>query len=401
MDARALPVGTLVHRRYRILKVLGAGGFGVTYQVEDLKEGGIAAMKEYFPLDMAYRKVGQIQVLPKVGCEENFQRFRDRFLEEAKLIYRYRGHPNIIHVTHLFYENETAYYVMEFIRGHDLGKLLEQNGQRLSWERLRPIFSQAVRALAEVHSTGVIHCDISPDNIFILAGGQVKLIDFGAAKSVAAGDTSIVLLKRGYAPPEQYSAEGRMGPWTDVYALAVTLYRAFAGRLPPASQDRLTEDRTVWPSQLGIMPPSPQWEQALRRAMALRPDQRYQDVTSFWNELTQSMPRSYAPMVVCRRGYFAQQHFLIRGETRFGTDAQNCQVVFPAGTEGVGRVHMRIWSDPKGLMVMDMGSGLPSVILTAGGQIRLTPGLVYPLQAGAEVVLGPRGEQRFCAAESR
>ncbi|MBE6925139.1 MAG: hypothetical protein E7466_07905 [Ruminococcaceae bacterium] len=399
MSSRGLSAGTVIHRRYQIQRTLGEGGFGVTYLVTDLKERTTMAMKEYFPMDMAHRRPGSLELIPANGQEDNFQRFRTRFLEEAKTIYRFRGHPNIVGVTHLFYENNTAYYVMEFIKGKDLGKVLEQQGQRVSWQFLRPIIGQVVSALAQVHRNGLIHCDISPDNIFTLDNGQVKLIDFGAAKNVAKGVSSVILLKRGYAPPEQLGTNGKLGPWTDVYALAVTVYRCLTGQLPPSAENRLASDRTVWPSQMGIATPSPQWEQALRKAMALRPEQRYQSVEQFWQALNGApvpqpfstpapQPSLSGPVLTGRTGIYTGRQIPIRGEVVFGTDNRCCQVVFPVGTPGVGATHLRIWFQGNRLMVADMGSGLSTQLLSGNlGQV-LRPGLAYTLPANAVLVLG-------------
>lgn len=295
MSTRALSPGTVVHRRYRVERVLGEGGFGVTYMVTDMRENRISAMKEYFPLEIADRRPGSMEVVPRQGSQDIYHRFKDRFLEEAQTIYNYSGHPNIISVYHLFNnENGTAYYVMEYINGVDLGKLLTQHGQQMDWETLRPIVAQVVSALMKVHASGVIHCDISPDNIFILNNGQAKLIDFGAAKNVVKEKSSIMLLKRGFAPPEQMSANGKLGPWTDIYALAVTVYRAITGQMPPDSQERLTSDETRWPSEMGLPIPGAYWEQALRRGMALRVEDRFQTAAEFWTALTGGYTQPYS-----------------------------------------------------------------------------------------------------------
>ena len=147
MSTRALGLGTLVHARYRVERVLGEGGFGVTYQVTDLKENRIAAMKEYMPADIALRRPYGNEVQPKPEYVEAYQKFRDKFLEEARIIYRFRGHPNIIDVNHLFYDNNTAYYVMEYINGKDLDRHLKDRGGRLSWKELQPIMGQVANAL--------------------------------------------------------------------------------------------------------------------------------------------------------------------------------------------------------------------------------------------------------------
>ena len=295
MSTRALSPGTVVHRRYRVERVLGEGGFGVTYMVTDMRENRISAMKEYFPLEIADRRPGSMEIVPRQGSQDIYNRFKDSFLQEAQTIYNYSGHPNIISVYHLFNnENGTAYYVMEYINGVDLGKFLTQNGQRVDWETLKPIVAQIVSALIKVHASGVIHCDISPDNIFILNGGQAKLIDFGAAKNVVKEKSSIMLLKRGFAPPEQMTANGKLGAWTDIYALAVTVYRAVTGVMPPAAEDRLKNDDTRWPSELGIPIPGPYWEQALRRGMALRVEDRFQTAADFWNALSGGYTQPYS-----------------------------------------------------------------------------------------------------------
>ena len=400
---RSLPLGTVVHNRYRITEVLGSGGFGVTYKVTDMKENVVSAMKEYFPADIARRQKGTAAVLPNEGSEDQFVRFRDRFLEEARVIYQFRGHPNIVRVLHLFYENNTAYYVMEYVRGTDLEKLLSKNGNRLPWSALRPIISQVATALSVVHKNGLVHCDISPDNIFILDGGQVKLIDFGAVKNVHRAKSSIVFLKRGYAPPEQLFAEQPLSAKTDIYALGVTVYRAITGTLPPNSSDRLTNDTTVWPSEMGIGIPSHEWELSLKRAMALSPNDRFSDVNEFWRNISsETKAESYAPtqpavFLYGTAGIFQGRSFPVTSEVIFGTDPTRVNVSFPKGTPGVSRVHMKLFSDGGSLCVIDMGSTYGTYI---DGK-RLTPGCAYPLSPSSVLYLGDGQTFRAVYPESR
>jgi len=402
MSTRALELGTLVHARYRVERVLGEGGFGVTYQVSDLKENRIAAMKEYMPADIAYRRKHGKEVQPKSDSAAAYQAFRDKFLDEARTIYRFRGHPNIIDVNHLFYDNNTAYYVMEYIDGKDLDKYLKERGGRLSWQELKPIMAQVAAALQAVHNGNTVHCDISPDNIFFLDGGQVKLIDFGAAKSVLGGNSTMVLLKRGFAPPEQMRAGGNIGPWSDIYAMAVTIYRAYTGKMPPTAEDRMISDQTVWPSQMGIPAPSPQWENVLRKAMSLHWEERYHDVSVFWQELSECEEETWNEpdltdtwgdghtwnnqqlLLEGLQGLYAGVQLLMQDPLVIGTDWNRCNLQYPPKTPGVSRVHVKIWEENGAAYAMDAGSTYGTWI----GERKMAPGLVYPLQRGAVIGFG-------------
>ena len=277
----------------------------------------------------------------------------------------------------------------------DLGKHLTRGSQRMSWDALKPIMDQVVSALKEVHSSGMIHCDISPDNIYVLKGGQVKLIDFGAAKSVLHGKSSIMMLKRGFAPPEQLSASGKLGPWTDVYALAVTIYRSITGRMPQSAEDRLLNDKTLWPSEMGIEIPCTNWETVLKKAMSLRIEDRYQTVADFWMDLTCSRsqenwsspppkPGFNTPVLECVNGYFVGKRIPVLEEMLVGRDPAKCTLVFPPRAPGISSVHMRLWSANGMIMAMDMGSRNGTWL---DGQ-RMTPGLVYTVKPGSVLFLG-------------
>lgn len=400
MSKRALSPGTVIRNRYRIEKVLGEGGFGVTYKVRDYKENRISALKEYFPMEIAYRNPGALQVNPVPGNEKSYERFRQDFINEAQTIYNFQNHPNIVSVYHLFTENNAAYYAMEFVEGNDLGNYLAQHGRRLSWEELRPIIAQTVTALRAVHRKGVIHCDISPDNIFVMKGGQVKLIDFGAAKRTMNAQSSVVLLKRGYAPLEQMSANGQIGPWTDIYALAVTIYLAVTGDLPPSAENRVVNDSTVWPTARGFSEPFPGWENVLRTAMEVRHEKRFQNVEEFWYALSGGHPIPEAPITLTQpvvlegtRGFYAGRRLAIREECMLGVDAGKCAVSYPIGTPGVSRVHLRLWPQNGKLMLMDMGSTYGTWL---NGN-KMARGLVYVLDAGSTVFFGD--DQEFRAVE--
>ena len=447
MSKRELSPGTVVHKRYRIDKVLGSGGFGVTYKVYDLKDNCPAAMKEYMPLDAAYRPTGTQEVRPvSESKRKQYEKFRQQFLDEAQTIYKFRGHPNIVEVRHLFYENNTAYYVMEYIEGMDLGKFLKTQGGMVRWDTLRPIMAQVVSALKQVHGANMIHCDISQDNIFLLNAGQVKLLDFGAARNTLRGsaETSVIVAKIGFAPYEQMRGKN-MGPWTDIYALAVTIYHCITGKMPPKSEERIINDSTIWPSQMsqmGVAIPSAQWEQTLKKAMAVRWEDRYRSVVDFWNGLTPQIyttpapysqpvpsqgwskpmpkqdpatvqeygkfqnaqyvpPQQYsqpqyggAPVLECVQGMYKGSRIPITQEMLLGVDNTQCRITFPPGTPGISRVHLRLWSSGGQLMVMDMGSTYGSWL--AGK--KMTPGLVYQMNPGMVIYLG--GGQMFRAAES-
>lgn len=428
MGKRELNIGTVIHERYRVEQVLGSGGFGVTYRVTDLKENCPAAMKEYMPLDAAYRPVGSKEVRPITESKrQQYEKFRQKFVDEGQVLNRFRGHPNIVEVRHLFYENNTAYFIMEYVSGMDLDKFLRSHGGAISWGMLRPILAQVVSALKQVHGSGMIHCDISPDNIFLVNAGQVKLLDFGAARNMLRGsvETSVIVAKVGYAPYEQMRGKN-MGAWTDVYALGVTIYRCLTGKLPPRSEERIVSDSTIWPSQMGVAVPSEQWERALKKAMSIRAEDRYSSVVDFWNDLnaggrdvtgpafppTQGVPERLPrtvekpchpslalpeghgiPMLEGVKGDFTGRRMLIDREQYLGVDAGKCRIVYPRGAPGVSRVHLRLWPDEGNLMVMDMGSTYGTWL--AGK--KMIPGLAYRLEPGMLLYLG--SGQMFRRAE--
>lgn len=389
--SRALRVGTVIRGRYRVDKLLGEGGFGVTYKVWDAKENKIAAMKEYYPLSIATRDQRTEELIPTPGNEEAYERFCQDFINEAQTIHMFQNHPNIVSVYHLFGGyNNTAYYAMDFIDGSDLKHFLERRGGRVSWEEFRPILAQVVTALQAVHNQNVIHCDISVDNITITREGQVKLIDFGAAKRSMQSQGSVVLLRRGYAPLEQMSLNGRIGPWTDVYALAVTTYVALTGEMPPAAENRVSHDTIVPPTQRGVREPFPGWEAALMKALEVRYENRYQSVMDFWNAVNDYSERPLPVVLEGTRGYYAGRRLDIRQECMLGVDATRCSVTYPIGTPGVSRVHLKIWLQDGKLLSMDMGSRYGSWV----NGTKMVPGLVYALEEGSGVFFGDDQEFR-------
>ena len=271
--AFALTPGSILDGRYLVGGVLGHGGFGITYLGLDLKHETRVAIKEFMPADAAGRAPGQLKVTARKG--EDFQYGLSRFFDEARTIYRYRNHANIVHIYKLFRENGTAYYVMEYLR-----RYLKIRGGRLGFQELMTIVLPVMDALEYVHGDHVIHRDVSPDNIYL--GDTVKLIDFGAARTAFAGQSKSfsIILKRGFAPEEQYRSHGRQGPWTDIYALAGTMYMALSGTMVPEAPERLVSDRLE--DIRTLVPELPaQAGSALMTALAVRAESRYQRVTDF------------------------------------------------------------------------------------------------------------------------
>ena len=382
---RALPLGTVIHNRYQITRVLGEGGFGITYLAVDARDGSVAAVKEYMPQEIALRSPDSPRVIPNPQYEELYIQLRDQFLEEAQIIYQYQGRSNIIEVRHRFYGNDTAYYVMEYLRGTDLSAYLAGNGGRISWEKLGPVVGRVVEALTQIHASGMIHCDISPDNIFLLEDGGAKLIDFGAAKSIYQGHASIILLKRHYAPPEQQMENGKIGPWTDIFALAVTIYRCVTGRLPEWDENG---EPVQMPLEMGVRGVTPAWEMALKKAMSLEPGGRFRSAEEFWKALRGTED---GPVLWGLQGLWAGKVVPVQSELLVGTDESRCSLVYPRGTPGVSRLQFRIWPQNGGLMVMDMGSSFGTWI----NDQRLQPGFVYSVPPHSTLVFG--GGQAFLA----
>ncbi len=284
-----LPQRTVLgtQNRYLIGKALGEGGFGITYLAWDLQQGIKVAVKEYFPSGYVTRIAGGNQVI--INSKQNqaaSNRGLKRFVEEARALAKIKNLAGVVNVRDFFSANGTAYIVMEFLDGMSLKKYLQRKGGKLSVDEILTIMRPVMDSLTQVHKTGLIHRDISPDNILITKFNEVKLIDFGAAKySNPDGHSLSVVLKQGFAPPEQYDSHGEQGPWTDVYALGVTIYFAITGVLPPESIRLMMGKETIRrPSELGIAI-DPGVENGLMKALAVDKKKRYQDVQSMINGL--------------------------------------------------------------------------------------------------------------------
>jgi len=280
--------GIKLHNRYIIQAVLGHGGFGITYAAHDELLNVKVAIKEYLPRQMATRGEGQTKVSVFSGeARHHFDYGLRKFLEEAQAVARFSHHPNIVSARDFFEANGTAYLVMEYVEGVTLKEYLERKGGKISSEEATAIMLPVIDALREVHQVGLLHRDISPDNIYLSTSGQIKVLDFGAARYFAGEQSKSlsIILKAGYAPEEQYRSKGNQGPWTDVYACAATFYRAITGQTPPEALDRLAEDTLVPPSRLGVALP-PAVEQGLLQGLAVRAEQRLPDMVALRQALT-------------------------------------------------------------------------------------------------------------------
>ena len=343
---RALAVNTILAGKYLVGPVLGEGGFGITYAGYDLNMETRIAIKEYFPVELVSRDTashpsdgndpaarisasggGSDRVISLSGEKsKTYQQGLKKYVDEARNVSRFSGTPGIVSVKDFFYENDTAYIVMEYIEGVSLKEYLKRKGGKLPEEEALAILRPVLDALEKVHGAGIVHRDISPDNIMLTFAGEsgasgqakaassgasgtaskaagasvtapgtpeavpgtvpatvygniaaVRLIDFGAARMTAKNDQKslTIILKHGYAPEEQYRSHGEQGPWTDVYALCAVLYRMLTGKVPEPAMDRLFSDGLKRPEELGAAI-SPAVSEAVMRGLAVKKDDRIQ-----------------------------------------------------------------------------------------------------------------------------
>ncbi|MCQ8105097.1 protein kinase [Methylomonas sp. SURF-2] len=297
-DAQYLPVGTVVNPPYRVARVLGHGGFGITYLGWDANLQIKVAIKEYMPRDFARRDPLSGRVLAHASAEAEFSAGLNCFLDEARNLAKFQQHPGIVSVLAFFPAFGTGYMVMEYVEGRTLKAYLDQRG-RLDWARTLDIFMQIMDALRAVHSTGLLHRDVAPDNIYLCGDGRVKLLDFGAARArlggnLQAGDTQTVLVKPGFAPEEQYRDDGRQGPWSDVYSLAASMYYCLTGIAPPDALDRVKQDTLKPLADLGAALP-PAAERNLLAALAVDASQRPQSMEALQQRFLATQAELPAP----------------------------------------------------------------------------------------------------------
>ena len=277
----ALRAGTILNGRYIIGRVLGQGGFGITYLAWDTKLEARVAVKEFMPNEIATR-VGTTVSVAVESRSEDFTYGAERFQEEARTLAKFMGQPNIAGVTDYFDENDTSYFVMDYIEGISFKTYIANHGGKVSVEEALNVMIPVLRALTAVHAEGFIHRDVTPDNIYITKDGMVKLLDFGSAR-YSIGDKSKsldVILKVGYAPKEQYIRRSRQGPFTDVYSCAACFYAAITGFLPPEALERLEHDDLVPVSQCGIDIPE-YLDKAILKGLAVQPEDRFQSAAEF------------------------------------------------------------------------------------------------------------------------
>lgn len=289
--------GTLLHDRYIVGRVLGYGGFGVTYIGWDGKLEQKVAIKEYLPGEFSTRMPGQSQVTVFNG--DKSEQFRDglkKFVEESKRLAKFQNEAGIVKIFDSFEENETAYIIMEYLDGITLKEYLGQVGTIPEDEAINMLMP-VMESLQTVHAEGLLHRDIAPDNIFLTKDGSVKLIDFGASRYATTSHSRslTVIIKPGYSPEEQYRSRGDQGPYTDVYAIAATLYRMITGKTPPGAMERRAKyenqnkDILIEPHKL-VKNISRNREVAILNAMNVRVEDRTPDIKTFIEELNADPP---------------------------------------------------------------------------------------------------------------
>ena len=280
-----LKPGSLLHNKYLVGRVLGEGGFGITYVGRDLTLDMKVAIKEYYPNRMAARTNQNASTISLFdwSFSNDFKKGKEEFINEAQTIAKMDKESAVVTVRDFFEENNSAYIVMEFVEGEDLRTIIKKQQKPMDSETLLPLLEPVFSALDELHGIGLTHRDISSDNIMV-ENDRARLIDFGCAReTVADNQTEGAVLKHSFSPVEQYENRN-MGPWTDVYAMGATIYYCLTGRLAPKATDRVMKDELVSPNTLGAKL-KPKQEKALMKALAVLPQDRYQSMADFGKDL--------------------------------------------------------------------------------------------------------------------
>lgn len=269
----ALPVGTKLNGRYIMGKILGKGGFGITYLAYDEVESRAVAVKEYYP-EAAVRAEDDISVEPMTSYQtDEFYAGLERFFREADILRSFRESTDILGLYDVFRMNGTAYYAMEFYNGISLNSYIS-SGKKLTEGQAVNIAEQLLHELSVIHKGGILHRDVSPDNIMLCTDGRAALIDFGSARILAEGrrQNMSVILKDGFAPIEQYQRESDQGRWTDIYSLGMSLYYSITGKSPDNPIIRLDDDSALIKETDKL---SEDIKNILRKACAVRKEDRY------------------------------------------------------------------------------------------------------------------------------
>lgn len=301
-----LPGTSLFHGQYRITRFINSGGFGITYLAKDSLDRDVV-IKECFSSTFCRRTESRVRARSQ-GTRDHMQRIVKCFLNEARSLASLK-HPNIVGVHQVFEDNDTAYMAMDYIRGHDLQEIVDEKKATLTPAQIVTIAGKLVAAIGYIHDRGLLHCDISPDNIFLNDAGEPILIDFGAARRSAVGEvrnhSGLSVVKDGYSPHELYASGGNSGPWSDIYSLAASLYHAITGRAPENCQSRLAALAEKRPDPCrplaGHVPGYPPgFLDSIDRAMAVVPVRRFQSVGDWQQALPQAEPKD-RKVVLLRR----------------------------------------------------------------------------------------------------
>lgn len=280
MEAHHLEPGTVVYGKYLVGKVLGEGGFGITYIGRDLNLDLLVAIKEYYPYGCVNRNstYSETITVSNVISKDEFENGKKKLMDEARTLAKFSDLKGIVGVRDFFQDNNTAYIVMDYLDGITLKEYLKIHG-KLEFSETMKLLKPIMEDLERVHETGLIHRDISPDNIMILKDGSAKMMDFGAARQIDNDlKSKSIVLKPGYTPEEQYRSKGIQGSWTDVYALCATIYRCITGEVPDDALQRCYKDELLPPSALNVVIGREQ-EKCLMKGLSVNADQRCQKIS--------------------------------------------------------------------------------------------------------------------------
>lgn len=289
-----MPPYEILNGKYLVGKVIGIGGFGITYIGWDFYQSKKVCIKEYFPKGVAKREqtttysteysTYSMDVFTVNTKKAAYLGGLKGYIKEAETLSKFYGMPGIVSVRDFFYGNKTAYIVMEYIDGINFRQFAKSSGGVLQSYILFELLKDVIKALNSVHKAGVIHRDISPDNIMLNDKFKAKLIDFGASKHSGAGQETSIFLKHGYAPIEQYDRNGNQGPWTDVYSLCATMYYLLTGIKLQKAYERVAEDKTIPLNMFNIEIEDYQ-ANAILKGLNVQIEDRYQSMAELYYEL--------------------------------------------------------------------------------------------------------------------